>query len=151
MNDKEKIYEILMNILKLLEFDVYVEIKEDETGILFKIKSEDMSQFIIGHHGANLFAIEHIVHGIARTQKIEKKFTIDVNDYKMRKESALITKVYEVAKKVLKDRRPIVLRAMNAYERRLVHTTLESNDDVTTESIGEGRDRKVVIKLLSEI
>ncbi len=151
MNDKEKIYKIIIKILKLLEFDVNIEIKENEKGIIFVINSEDLSQFIIGHHGANLHALEHIVHGIARTKKIEKKFIIDVNNYKAKREVLLIKEALEVAEKVLKDKRPIVLRVMNAYERCLVHTAIEPKDNVTTESIGEGRERRVVITLPSEM
>ncbi len=152
MNEKEKIYGIIKNIVELLEFEIEIEISEERCeSLVFVINSQEHSQFLIGHHGANLFALEYIVHNIARTKGIDTKFTIDVNEYKKGREAVLINNALDTAQEVLKNKRPIVLRPMNAYERRLIHTALQEKEGITTESIGERAQRKVVIKPVSEI
>jgi len=153
MKDKEKIYNIIKDVLELLKFDAEVEIveKEEITNVTFVINSDEFSQFLIGHHGANLQALEYLIHGIARAKKLETRFTIDVNDYKKNKENSLIREAKDVVRDVLKNKRPVILKPMNAYERRLIHTALKEEEKITTESIGDGRIKKVVIKLITEV
>ena len=56
-----------------------------------------------------------------------------------------------LARQAITEKRPVVLRPMSAYERRVVHVTLAENSQIKTESIGEGEDRKVVIKPVGDI
>lgn len=75
---------------------------------------------------------------------------IDVNNYRHERENLIIELAKAAARKVVASGEAVSLPTMNAYERRLVHTELASRPDVKTESVGEGRDRYVVVKLVGE-
>jgi len=74
------------------------------------------------------------------------KFSVDVNDYNKSKVGSLEDLAKNMAQQAINDKRPAVLRPMTAYERRIIHLALAENDEVQTESIGEGDERKVVVK-----
>ena len=71
---------------------------------------------------------------------------LDINGYKANKNQGIIDLANKVAEQAIKIERNIHLDPMSAYDRRIVHTTLQDRDDVTTESTGEGEKRHVVIK-----
>lgn len=151
MNDKERIAEIVKEVADLLGFTVeptFREVVRDEDGsadLTCVITVENDSQFLIGHHGGNLYALEHITHMIARQQDLSARFRIDVNDYRKEKDQMFARIAEEAAAQAYADKKAIVLRPMNPYERRLVHTALAGSEYVSTESIGEGREKKVVV------
>jgi len=70
---------------------------------------------------------------------------IDVEGYKHRRYQALQALAYRMAERVKVKKIPFALEPMPAYERRIIHLTLAENPDVTTQSVGEGEMRKVVI------
>ena len=74
------------------------------------------------------------------------KFEIDINQYKQSKNNYLKQMAAEIADRVALLKREEPLPAMNSYERRVVHMELSLREDVATESIGEGEERRVVIK-----
>ncbi len=118
----------------------------DGENIVFNIGSRE-SDLLIGQRGVNLRALQHILRAMARKKTAEKlRFSVDVNDYSQSKKSSLEELAKNLARQVANDKRPAVLRPMSAFERRIVHVTLSGNDQVRTESIGEGEERKVVIK-----
>jgi spoIIIJ-associated protein len=128
----------------------------EETGangenIVFNIESSE-SDLLIGQYGANLRALQHLLRAMARKKTEDRlSFSVDVNDYHSQKMSSLIELAHSMASQAISDKRPVVLRSMNAYERRIVHMELAENDRVKTESIGEGEERKVVIKPVGSI
>ncbi len=152
MNDKEAIQKIITDVLSLLGFDVenaFRELLDEETGdvdLVCALTTAHDSQFLIGHHGANLFALEHMIHTIAHAQGITTRFRIDINDYREGKKKMFFHIADKAAEEAAREKKPVILRPMNGYERRLIHTHLAKNTHVTTESIGEGTERKVVVK-----
>jgi spoIIIJ-associated protein len=72
--------------------------------------------------------------------------SIDINGYKADKDRAVKNIAKDAANQAAQEKKPIILRPMNAYERRIVHMTVADDDRVETESVGEGEDRKVIIK-----
>jgi spoIIIJ-associated protein len=72
----------------------------------------------------------------------------DINNYRREREKLIIELARAAARKVLLTKQEVELPPMNAYERRLVHVELVSRPDIKTESIGEGTERKVVVKLI---
>ncbi len=154
MNEKQQIHEIIVYLFKEMGFDVDPTIKEVlsesdselESECTFMIKTQTDAQRFIGHHGGNLRAFEHLAHVIARQKGIKKRFTIDVNEYKEGKARMFERIALDAAKTATQTKKPIVLRPMSPYERRLIHTTLASNKNVDTDSIGDGDERKVVVK-----
>jgi len=71
---------------------------------------------------------------------------LDVDGYKASRNQSIIDLANKTAEQAIKIERNIHLDPMNAYERRIVHTTLQEREDVTTESTGEGEKRHVVVK-----
>lgn len=80
----------------------------------------------------------------------EPAIVIDINNYRQERENLISELARAAAKKVLATKQEVSLPAMNSYERRLVHMALAVHPEVKTESIGEGRDRYVIIKLVEE-
>jgi spoIIIJ-associated protein len=74
---------------------------------------------------------------------------IDINNYRRKREDLILEIARVAARKSVAEKKEISLPVMNAYERRLVHTELSQHPDIKTESIGEGKERYVVIKPLS--
>ncbi len=75
---------------------------------------------------------------------------IDVNNYRKERENLILELARAAARKAVAVKEPVSLPTMNAYERRLVHTELAMRPDVTTESVGEGRERYVIVKVVVE-
>lgn len=109
--------------------------------------SASATSVLIGERGNNLGAIEHIVKKIIRKKHGEEhKFTLDINDYRMRRLDDLKQDVKVAAKEVRLYGRQVPLRPMSSFERRIVHLLLAEYPDIATESIGREPSRMVVIK-----
>ena len=76
----------------------------------------------------------------------KRGFILDINNYRREREHLIGEIAKAAARKALMNKQDVELPIMNAYERRLVHMELASRPDVKTESIGEGAERRVVIK-----
>ena len=75
------------------------------------------------------------------------KISLDAENYREKRNEALESLAQKLANKVMRTRRSTTLEPMNAYERRIIHSTLQDHESVTTYSIGQGINRKVVIAL----
>lgn len=128
------------------EIEVSVVEEDGKKNILCNIKTEE-SNFLIGQYGVNLQSLQHIARVLVRKKTAERaNFVLDVNQYRQEKNSSIIKLAKSIAEQALVEKRAVVLRPMSPYERRLVHMELSKNPEVRTESIGEGEDRKVVVK-----
>ena len=94
-------------------------------------------------------SINHLLRMMAKKQDQQTIF-FDINNYRQERENLIGELARAAAKKVLQTKEHIQLPAMNSYERRLVHVELAIHPEVTTESIGIGKGRYVVIKPVSE-
>ncbi|HFC36080.1 MAG TPA: KH domain-containing protein [Candidatus Moranbacteria bacterium] len=120
--------------------------------MICSIKTKEETGLLIGQNGENLRALQHLIRLLVRKKSEEfVRFVVDINSYKSERNASVVDLAKEMAKKAVNEKRAVVLRPMSAYERRLVHMTLAENDDVKTESFGEGEERKVVIKSVSHI
>jgi len=140
----------IKELLGKMGFDVEVEVSKQEDGenlsYLCNITTDE-SNFLIGQYGVNLQALQHLVRILVR-KKIEDKvnFILDVNSYRKEKNDSLLKMATTLAEEAVTEKRAVVMRPMSAYERRIVHLELSKNNQVVTESIGEGEDRRIVIK-----
>lgn len=125
-----------------------IQIAEDtEDSIICNIATGDDSSFLIGQHGVNLQAIQHLARLIVRKKTDEKlRFVLDVNSYRQQKNQGIIDQANQAAEQAINERRPVIMKPMTTYERRIVHLELSKNKDITTESVGEGEGRKIIIK-----
>ena len=125
-----------------------VESEEEATALIaFDIKGDDLG-ILIGRRGQTLACLQYIVRLIVgHRTKAWLPILIDVEGYKQRRYEALRTLALRIAEQVKAKGEPFTLEPMPAYERRIAHLTLADHPDVTTQSIGEGEARKVVILL----
>jgi predicted RNA-binding protein Jag len=148
----ETIEKSVEKILKLMDFNAECSIKEqldaqtNKTIFICSITTKTDSRFLIGQHGSNLYALEHILRSILYKNGYTDRMSIDINGYKADKDRAVKNIAKDAANQAAQEKKPIILRPMNAYERRIVHMTVADDDRVETESVGEGEDRKVIIK-----
>ena len=123
-----------------------VEVEEGATApIALDIKGDDLG-ILIGRRGQALSYLQYVVRLIVAHQtKTKVPIIIDVEGYKQRRYEALRALAIRLAEQVKVRGVPFSLEPMSAYERRIIHLTLAEHPDVTTQSIGEGEARKVVI------
>lgn len=157
MQNKEilDVEKIIQKTLNYMGFSCQIEYEQEVTKqntVEFNLITKEGSSFLIGKNGANLQALQHIVRVIAKKQLAEPViFNLDVNSYKKEKNFSIIEKARTAAKQAIDQKRSVVLNPMSAYQRRIIHMELAENESVKTESLGEGDERKVVIKPVSEI
>lgn len=115
------------------------------------IVGEDASA-LIGHHGDTLDALQYLAN-LAGAQKNENgernrtRVTIDIEGYRQKREDTLRALARRKAALVLKNRRSVMLEPMSAYERRIIHSEIQSIEGVSTNSVGSDQNRKIVIFL----
>lgn len=113
--------------------------------IAFDIKGDDVG-ILIGRRGQTLACLQYIVRLIMASQtKRWLPITIDVEGYRQRRNKSLQALAQRIADQVKTRKAPFTLRPMPSYERRIIHLALAEHPDVTTESIGTGEARRVVI------
>lgn len=101
---------------------------------------------IIGKRGETLDALQYLVNIVANKQRTEYiKIMIDTENYRSRREETLKKLAIKLSKKVEKSKKPIILEPMNPYDRRVIHSTLQTSKSVKTHSEGKEPYRKVVI------
>ena len=105
-------------------------------------------QMLIGEKGQTLFELQHVLKLMLR-KKIEEPFylALDINEYKKNKEEYLRDLAQTAADEVVLLKKPKELPPMPASERRVIHMALAKRSDVVSESVGDGPDRRVVIRL----
>ncbi len=126
-----------------------VEVEDNgENNYRVNLVSEEPS-LMIGHHGENLLAMQKIITAMSHKQVGDSIVILfDVDNYRKRQEENVLTIAAQKIKEVQVSKIQSALPPMSPYFRRLVHLYIKENglDDVTTESIGEGNYRQVVIK-----
>ena len=143
--------EILDNILSKLGVSAVSSLvqaeSEDLGGPVFEIEGDD-SGLLIGRRGETLRALQFMVKFIAGRQLGERvNLMIDVEGYQQRRYDSLANLAQRVAQRVASNGRSITLEPMPPNERRIIHMTLSEHASVTTESIGAGNERQVVVRI----
>ena len=142
---QEKGKEFLLGLAKMIDESATVECTAGENEVSFAIKGDNLGK-LIGYHGENIQALQILLSGLKTRGQGAIRTYLDVAGYKASRNQTIVDMANRVAEQAIKIERNIHLDPMNAYERRIVHTTLQDRDDVTTESTGEGEKRHVVIK-----
>lgn len=142
--------EFLRTIIKGMGVDCNIEVTTKENTTTFKIYSSN-NPVIIGKNGQNLDALTTIVRQyIKNICNNGPKIVLDVEDYKDRQIKRLERLAKNLARDVVKTKVDVEMDSMNSYDRRIVHNVLTDFKGVTTESIGEEPNRRVVIKYSGE-
>jgi len=143
----EEIKKVICEFFQKTSFEVKVEVLRLEDGTIpVKIKTDE-PKILIGQNGQTLAEIQHLLKAMLR-HKISERFyiDIDINDYKEKKIEYLKETARFSADEVVLNKKERALAPMSAYERRIIHLELANREDVTTKSIGEGPERKVMIR-----
>ncbi|TET41207.1 MAG: protein jag [Elusimicrobia bacterium] len=142
---QKKVKEELNEILKLMGMEAEVTTSLEGEKVVADIKSEN-GAILIGKKGQTLNALQLIVNLIVnRDEKTRTKVIVDTENYRQRRENALVKMAGEVADEVKSKGRSRELEPMNPAERRVIHLALKDDRDVETTSQGEGNFRRVVV------
>ena len=137
----------LQDILKYFDVgEITIDEYEGDDGeLILDITGDDLA-ILIGRHGKTLDALQFVISAITtRTMGFRYPVVVDVEGYKTRQRQKLEAIARSSANKAASQHRPVKLRPMTPYERRIVHISLHDDDRVETASEGEGAPRHVVV------
>jgi len=143
----KKAEEFLSKIFELTGEDVTVKANAQGDVLRVDLSGPDMG-IVIGKRGETLDALQHLTSLVVNKGDGEfMKVSLDAENYREKRNEALESLAHKLASKVMRTRRSTTLEPMNAYERRIIHSALQDHEAVTTYSVGQGINRKVVIAL----
>jgi spoIIIJ-associated protein len=146
--DVEISVDILQHILRYMNIRATVQVRSTNPLTLNVHGINENLGLLIGRRGETLAALQLLVSLIfGHRTKRRIRIVIDAENYRERREANLRSLALRVAQQVRNYRRSIALEAMPPHERRIVHLALSDSKDISTESIGEGEERRVVISL----
>jgi len=145
-HDPERIAkDFLREIFLAMGVIVKVETTLKEKQLLIELKGDDMG-VLIGKRGQTLDSLQYLVNLVVNKGNAPYiNISMDTENYRQRRKETLESLAYNLAKKVKITGKKVVLEPMNPYERRIIHSSLQSNKYVTTFSEGEEPFRNVVI------
>jgi spoIIIJ-associated protein len=106
----------------------------------------DRAGSLIGARGEGIRSLQHLLRVFMVRDGQELPVVVDIDGYRVKREQQLVDMAKRKAETVRTSGRLAVLSPMSSYERRVVHLTLADEDGVVTESLGEGQNRRVMIK-----
>ena len=127
--------QFLNDTLKAMDMEVEITSSIDEDGALYVDMKGDHMGILIGKRGQTLDALQYLANRVAnKHQAGYVRVKLDTENYRARREETLKHLAKNIAHKVKRNRRPVVLEPMNPYERRIIHSALQSDPYVTTHS-----------------
>lgn len=145
--EKEKARKFLRDVLESMEIKAEIRLKDANEGIYINIAGPKMG-VIIGRRGQTLDSLQYLVSLVVNRDKERDSFVkviLDTEDYRKKREETLQRLARRLAERVQKTGKKVELEPMNPYERRIIHSTLQEYEDITTFSEGEEPYRKVII------
>lgn len=144
--DKKKIDGVIEEFLKNVGVDGTFETTYEAGEIAVTLETEDTG-IVIGYHGEVLEALQLLLSLVVAKELGEfYRVHVEVGDYKKNRESYLHNLALNAKERALDENTEQVISSLRPWERRVVHLFLQEDEDVETESIGEGRDRVLVVK-----
>jgi spoIIIJ-associated protein len=143
----QKADQFLSDVFDKMEIEVAIDTKQTEKEMSIILSGNDMGM-VIGRRGETLDALQYLTSLVVNRGEEEYiKVTIDTENYRKKREETLERLAKKLAGKVLKYKKSISLEPMNPYERRVIHSALQSYEEISTYSTGTEPNRKVVIAL----
>lgn len=145
-------FEFVKTLLGNLELNATAELYACEDGTRrINIVGDDASA-LIGHHGDTMDALQYLTNLASARKNIngernKSRVSIDIEGYRAKREETLRALARRMAQKALRNKRSVMLEPMTAYERRIIHSEIQSIEGVSTNSIGSDNNRKIVIYL----
>ncbi len=144
--------DFIRRVVSDMELNLTVEKKAGNNDDILITVDGDGAGALIGHHGETLDSLQYLAN-LAANKKIkgEKrdyvKITLDIEGYRAKREEALRALARRMAAKVIKYKKSVMLEPMNPYERRIIHSEIQTVEGVSTNSIGSENNRRVVMFL----
>lgn len=135
--------EFLQGVLKALNLEGEINKTEDEKFVRYSLSGENLND-LIGHHGDCMLSLSHLMNLVCKNDD-KKRFVLDVENYRAKREESLIALAKRIANKVAKSGRYYKFEPMDASERKVIHTALQEDDRVTTLSKGEEPRRYLIV------
>ncbi len=148
MNENcEKAREFLDGLVSDLGFDLSVTADWTDEGCLLNLSGDD-AHFALAENGELLDAFEVILFQVyGRELDREHRFIVDADGFRQTRKAELHAMARFAADQVRKSGRPFTFGVLNSTERRIIHLTLQKEDDLLTESVGDGRERRLQVRL----
>jgi spoIIIJ-associated protein len=133
-------------LFSLLEIDGTFQVEQHEGTLDILMETQDTG-IVIGYHGEVLESLQ-LVLSLILAKKLGRflRTSIEVDDYKKNRTEYLQKLAEQTKEKALTENREQVLMSLKSWERRIVHVYLQDDEQVTTESSGEGKERVLIIQ-----
>ncbi|MEK7482134.1 MAG: R3H domain-containing nucleic acid-binding protein [Patescibacteria group bacterium] len=140
MNQLQDNFQQIIELMGFSDFSVNYDSANNHLSVIIddELISEENLPSLVNN-------LDCLMRLIAQKNNLEPVF-VDVNNYRKKRRDLIVELAKAAARKSLAEKKEIPLPPMNAYERRIVHLELSSRPDIKTESIGEGRERYIVIR-----
>lgn len=145
-------FDFVKTLIRNIGLDAEAELLSCEDGTRrINIEGSDAA-LLIGHHGDTLDALQYLANLASAQKNIhgerdKTRVTIDIEGYRAKREETLRALARRMAAKALRNKRSVMLEPMTAYERRIIHSEVQSIEGVSTNSVGSDNNRKIVIFL----
>jgi len=140
------VVDFIDQILGSSGLDLKARASQTEDGVRIEVSGSDVA-LLLGRNAELLDALEYLGNRVlARSAGEETRLVFDSNGYRARREKELRLMAEKAAEKVRLSRIPFTFDPMTPNERRIIHLALAGDDAVTTESLGNGENRKVTIR-----
>ncbi len=149
---EDRSFDFVKTLVSDIGLSAEVELYQCDDGTRRIIIAGEDASTLIGHHGDTLDALQYLANLASAKKNIngerdKSRVTIDIEGYRAKREETLRALARRMAAKALRNRRSVMLEPMSAYERRIIHSEVQSIDGVSTNSIGSDNNRKIVIYL----
>lgn len=137
----------LAGLIEDLSFNLNVSAEWTDEGCVLNLSGED-AHLALAENGELLDAFEVLLFQIyGRQLDREHRFIVDADGFRQSRKSELHAMARFAAEQVRKNGRPFTFGILNSTERRIIHMTLQQENDLFTESVGDGRDRRLQVRL----
>ncbi len=146
-NPETRAADFLNKIFEKMNLEAEIEAVLEDKTLNVRIEGKDMA-LLIGRRGQTLDSLQYLVSLVVNKGHEDYiRVILDTENYRVKREETLVKLAHKLAHKAKQYRKDITLEPMNPYERRVIHSALQSNNYVTTRSEGDEPFRKVVISL----
>jgi spoIIIJ-associated protein len=136
----------LVDVIGNMGLNVDIKAFENDECVFIEVSGAD-SKTVIGKRGQTLDSVQYLTNLVANKDRSEyRRVIIDVEGYRSRREKTLERLAVKLARKVVSSGRPVRLEPMNPYERKVIHSTLQTVDGIITRSEGDEPYRRVIIE-----
>lgn len=143
----ENAKEFLSGLVADLQFDLTVTSEWTDEGCLINLSGED-SHYALAENGELLDAFEVLLFQVyGREIDREHRFVVDAEGFRQTRRAELHAMARFAADQVRKNGRPFTFGVLNSTERRIIHMSLQKEEDLFTESVGDGRERRLQVRL----